>query len=629
LWTVDEQARTLELRAFSDESLATEFPVHRLGFDEGGAAWAAADRAPIEVEDVVADGRLVEAAWCRRHGLTSFLAVPLMLDDAPVGVLAFYGRQPFRMRREDMDLLDVVLAQSALALRNAQLFGAAQSEIAERRRVEAALRESEERYRALVDNLKEVVFQADARGTWTFLNGAWTAMTGFEPAESLSRPILDALHPEDRPRLAEAWDRLATGGEETSLEARVLTRAGGVRWVEVHARPRRDEQGRLTGATGLLNDITERKSADLMKDEFLATVSHELRTPLAAIRGHIELVLEEDAGPITPLQQQFLTVAFQSTDRLGALINDLLDVSKIEAGRVQLRKAPLDLADVLREVAATFRLEAERAGLAFECKIPELPPVVGDRDRLIQLFGNLVANAIKYTLRGTVRLEAAAGYGQAEVTVTDTGVGISAEDQRQLFSKFFRSRDRVVGERRGTGLGLVIAKGFAEAHGGTIAVESEPGRGSRFLVTLPALSPETRGAEPGRPGQPTILVVDDEAAIRDLFLEYVAMWGYHGVGAGDGGEALELARRLAPDLIILDVLMPPPDGLEVLRRLKADPTTRDIPVVVNSVADDPAEVLRLGAAECLMKPSHSSRVRDVVEQCLRRDRPAEPGGTRG
>jgi GAF domain-containing protein len=123
LWTVDEQARTLELRAFSDESLATEFPVHRLGFDEGGAAWAAADRAPIEVEDVVADGRLVEAAWCRRHGLTSFLAVPLMLDDAPVGVLAFYGRQPFRMRREDMDLLDVVLAQSALALRNAQLFG--------------------------------------------------------------------------------------------------------------------------------------------------------------------------------------------------------------------------------------------------------------------------------------------------------------------------------------------------------------------------------------------------------------------------------------------------------------------------------------------------------------------------
>ena len=146
----------------------------------------------------------------------------------------------------------------------------------------------------------------------------------------------------------------------------------------------------------IVRNVTERRAMERMKDEFVATVSHELRTPLTALRGHVELVLDGDGGPVTELQRRFLEVATQSADRLGALINDLLDVAKIEAGRVQLRKELVDVGSVLREVAATFRIEATRRGLAFREDLAELPATVGDRDRLIQVFGNLVSNAIKY-----------------------------------------------------------------------------------------------------------------------------------------------------------------------------------------------------------------------------------------
>jgi signal transduction histidine kinase len=293
----------------------------------------------------------------------------------------------------------------------------------------------------------------------------------------------------------------------------------------------------------IVRDVTERKAVERMKAEFVATVSHELRTPLSALRGHVELVLDGDGGPVTELQRRFLQVATQSADRLGALINDLLDVAKIETGRVQLRKELVDLTAVLREVSATFRVEADRRGLVFQEDLAALPTVVGDRDRLIQVFGNLVSNAIKYTPAGTVGIRARATYGAVEVVVHDTGVGMSADEQRQLFTKFFRSRDRTGPDPGGTGLDLVIVKSIVEGHGGTVSVGSEPRVGTRVRVALPAVGgPPGEGPEPDRVLAP-VLVVDDEVTIRDLFLEYLQMWNYGAVPAGDGAEALELARR--------------------------------------------------------------------------------------
>jgi signal transduction histidine kinase len=230
-----------------------------------------------------------------------------------------------------------------------------------------------------------------------------------------------------------------------------------------------------------------------MKDGLVGTVSHDLRAPLAAIRGYLELVLDGEVGPVTDTQREFLSVASQSAERLGGLIDDLLDVEKLEAGRLVLRAEPLDLTGLLTEVAATFRLAAERKGLVFRGDLPRLPAVVGDRDRLIQLFANLVSNAIKYTPRGEVGIRAAPAGRHVEVVVHDTGIGMSPDEQRRLFTTCFRSQDPVVQEAGGTGLGLVIVRGIVDWHGGSIGVSSQRGQGTRFRVVLRA-APETDGA---------------------------------------------------------------------------------------------------------------------------------------
>jgi CheY-like chemotaxis protein len=298
------------------------------------------------------------------------------------------------------------------------------------------------------------------------------------------------------------------------------------------------------------------------------------------------------------------------------LINDLLDVAKIEAGRVQLRKELVDLGGVLQEVASTFRIEATRHHLVFREEFGELPAVVGDRDRLIQVFGNLVSNAIKYTPAGEVGLSARPVYGAVEVVVHDTGVGMTDEEQRQLFTKFFRSRDRSGPDPGGTGLGLVIVKGIVEGHGGTLAVESAPGVGTRIRVTLPAVGGQPGAGVEQRKQAATVLVVDDEVVLRDLLLEYLQMWDYGAVPAASGAEALELAQRIKPDLIILDVGMLPMSGIDVLRQLKKDPATRPIPVLLHSVTDEPGPLLALGATDFLVKPVTGARLREAIVRAL-------------
>jgi PAS domain S-box-containing protein len=321
--------------------------------------------------------------------------------------------------------------------------------------------------------------------TITSWNPAAERIYGYSADEVRGKPFAMLVPPERAGEMREMIVRIERGERVENYETVRLTKDGRSIDVSLTISATRDEAGRITGFSTIARDITERKAIERMKDEFIATVSHELRTPLTAIRGHLELVLDGEAGPVTDMQQQFLMVASQNTDRLGALINDLLDVEKIEAGKMQIRRDPVDLAEALRSVVTTFRLQAERKGLSFRDHISDRLVVVGDRDRLIQVFANLVSNAIKYTPAGEVGVRAERTDGQLEVVVHDTGIGISGEEQTQLFSKFFRSQDTVVRDAGGTGLGLVIAKGIVERHGGRISVESEKGVGTRFRVVLP------------------------------------------------------------------------------------------------------------------------------------------------
>jgi PAS domain S-box-containing protein len=383
--------------------------------------------------------------------------------------------------RRDGSRFPVEMSVSVVRTEHDHFFAVVVRDITERKRAS----ETRLRLASIVESSDDAIIGWGPDLRITSWNPGAERIYGYRATEIIGQPF-SVLVPADR--TAEVSDfvaRLRRGDHIQSVETVRRTKDGRLIDVSLTISATRDEAGRVTGFSTIARDISESKAIERLKDEFIATVSHELRTPLTAIRGHLELVLDGDAGAVTPLQRDFLGVAAQNADRLRSLIDDLLDVEKIEAGKMRIREEPLDLAAVLGEVAATFRLEAERKGLVFRGAIADRLMVVGDRDRLIQVFANLVSNAIKYTARGEVGIQAQRREGQVAVTVHDTGAGISPEDRAQLFTKFFRSQDSVVRDAGGTGLGLVIARAIVERHGGRIEVESEKGAGSRFTVWLP------------------------------------------------------------------------------------------------------------------------------------------------
>jgi signal transduction histidine kinase len=236
---------------------------------------------------------------------------------------------------------------------------------------------------------------------------------------------------------------------------------------------------------GMVGDL---RRLDQMKSEFISTVSHELRTPLTSIAGYVKLMAAGDAGPINETQAEFLGILETNVGRLSRLINDIMDLESMESGRARLDRKHEDLASVLRECRQTLGLIANQKGLLLKFEVPDhLKPVLGDHARLVQVFTNLISNAIKYTPKGSVSVQAEEKDFAVMVRVRDTGVGLSAEEQARLFDKFYRTRSGVDSGETGNGLGLAIVRGLVEAHGGTIRVESEPGRGSVFTVTLPTV----------------------------------------------------------------------------------------------------------------------------------------------
>jgi signal transduction histidine kinase/CheY-like chemotaxis protein len=235
--------------------------------------------------------------------------------------------------------------------------------------------------------------------------------------------------------------------------------------------------------------VFDLRKLDQLKSEFLSTVSHELRTPLTSIAGYAKLLRSGDAGPVTDSQKEFLDIIDTNVVRLTNLINDILDVERLDAGKVQMELKPQDLLSILKECGDTFDVLAKQKGLELRYLIPSASfKVVGDRDRLVQIFMNLLSNAIKYTNAGFIEIQVAKRDYAVAIRIRDTGAGLSKEDQENLFQKFYRSRDVVNSAEGGTGLGLVIVRKFVEAHGGTITVESEYGRGTVFIVTLPVVS---------------------------------------------------------------------------------------------------------------------------------------------
>jgi PAS domain S-box-containing protein len=491
-----------------------------------------------------------------------------------------------------------------------------------------ALRESEERYRTVVSEIGEVIFRADANGRWTFLNSAWTQITGFSVEKTLGQPIVDSAHPEDRDKAHEHCPALKAGiADHYGQEMRYMTADGGSRWVEIHARALRDASGRFIGTAGVIRDVTERhraeealrvaretaEAASRAKSEFLSRMSHELRTPLNAIIGFGQL-MEIEAR--TPNDHESAGQILKGGRHLLSLINEVLDMTGIESGKLHLSSEPVLVTEVVDEVLSLMIPLAtqRRIQLTSDARAFGGVYVQADRQRLKQVLLNLVANAVKYNhAGGTAHIARGHSFDERiRIVVSDNGPGIPAAKLDRLFTPFDRlGIDQTV---EGTGLGLALCKRLTEAMNGEIGAESAAGAGARFWIALPRAESQVErverisGAGIAEPDaiRGKILYVEDNLSNLALMQRILAPHEHvQLIPAMSGGIALDLARLHQPDLVLLDLHLPDIPGEDVLAQLRQDPTLSGMPIVVLSADATQTQIERLksrGAYAYLTKP---------------------------
>jgi signal transduction histidine kinase/CheY-like chemotaxis protein len=410
--------------------------------------------------------------------------------------------------------------------------------------------------------------------------------------------------------LTEATEQIGTGTLDASLSIRghdeVARLARSVRsmaeQIASHVKTLEAKVDERTRELRVKAEELERANADLvrltkMKSDFLAQMSHELRTPLNSIIGFSELVLSGGVGTVTAPQRDFLERINRNGKSLLQLINDILDVAKIEADRLTLKLAPLNVKLVVDAAVGNLALRAAQKGVQLTADVdPRIPEVTSDEVRLLQILNNLVSNGVKFTDQGSVTVTARLVHPRRlSLTVRDTGIGMDAKDVSNLFTEFFQTAEARARKQEGTGLGLVITKRLVEALGGTVAVQSERGVGTTFTVELPIVTADAEADTPTEPTPETaadagrtrtILCVDDSADAHLLLREYLKGTSVRLVEAYDAAQALRLAEELRPDVILLDIELPEPEqGKQLFADLRENPATKEIPIVVVSVVD--------------------------------------------
>ncbi|WP_158287801.1 hybrid sensor histidine kinase/response regulator [Falsiroseomonas bella] len=521
-----------------------------------------------------------------------------------------------------------------------------------RRRAEDRLRRSETRLRTILDAIPQLAWMTDAAGQVLWFNRRWYEFTGLGTDDAVGDGWQVALHPEHAARVSGRFAAAIEAGTAWEDSFPLRGKDGHYRWFLSRALPlfepgeEEDDAARPIGWFGTNTDITELREteealaaakaaaedANLAKSQFIANMSHELRTPLSAVIGYAEM-LEEEAEGLEGAADFLddLRKISGNARHLLSLINDVLDLSKIEAGRMEVQAEDFGLCALVEDVAGTVEALAEqrRNRLVVECDAA-IGEAHSDPVKIRQCLFNLLGNAAKFTEDGTITLRASGEADRLVFEVEDTGIGMSPEQLDKLFRRFTQADASTTRRFGGTGLGLAITKAFATMLGGEIAVRSEAGKGSTFTLSLPADIRDAR-AEPddpatlvgeaaaeehdGRAG--LVLVIDDDAATRDLVSRFLRREGFAVRCAADGAEGLAMARRLRPSAILLDVMMPRLDGWAVLTALKADPDLSETPVVMLTVVQERGLALSLGAADYLNKPVRWDRLKRVLDRFRR------------
>lgn len=512
------------------------------------------------------------------------------------------------------------------------------------------LEQQTQELKAVINNLGDGLLVTDINGRIIRWNPTLIEMFDLTNTETLQNKTCQELFGNDFAQLVAKNqtqpEQVAT--TEVSLSA---NRIGHALATPLLAKSPVHNEPVCLGSVVLIRDITAEKEVDRMKTEFISTVSHELRTPLTSVLGFAKLIRKKLESAILPRLnheekkttravvqvRNNLDIIITEGERLTSLINDVLDLAKIEAGKVEWRMQPLIVAEIIDQAIAATSVLRERKSLPLNKQItPHLPTIQGDRDRLVQVLINLLSNAIKFTEAGSITCRAQLADQEIIISIIDTGLGLTQGDQKRVFEKFKQVGDTLTDKPKGTGLGLPICKQIIEHHGGRIWVESQLNQGCNFSFSVP-ISTETtpevqttnlqslisqlkvsvqRTSRPDDRTQRTILVVDDDASIRSLLRQELEAESYLVQEAQDGLEALQKLQNLKPDLIILDVMMPNLSGFDVAAVVKNDPQTMHIPTIILSIIEDRDRGYRLGIDRYFTKPINLEALLKEIEMLI-------------
>ncbi|MGC2467809.1 MAG: CHASE3 domain-containing protein [Candidatus Acidiferrum sp.] len=517
-------------------------------------------------------------------------------------------------------------------------------DITEKKRAEEETKRQKEILESILASMSDGVVVADENGKFLLFNGSAEQMIGNGATDTTPSQWADqygtylpdgvTAYPVDELPLTRAMRGESLDAVELFVrnvkvpEGRLLSFAG---------RPLKDQDGTLRGGVVVLHDITlqkraqealvrakeEAERASKFKDQFLSTMSHELRTPLNAVLGFSDLLADERYGPLNDRQQRYVSHIHTGGKHLLKLISDILDLSKIEAGKMELTRENVSIASAFGEVLSALQPLADKKSQALLQKVETGLQVQADAMRFKQVLTNLVGNAIKFTPEGgRIELAARRVDDRVRIEVRDNGPGIPPEQQQRIFDAFVRLAQTGTATE-GTGLGLAITARLVELHGSKLGIESQRGEGACFYFSLPlmAITPDelaqTTTAMPRAGKAPRILVIEDNPATGQLIQSQLTSSGYETLRCDQPERATAMAAEHQPDAITLDLLMQPVHGLEVLLQLKNDPRTSKIPVIVVTIVDQPGVGTALGADEYLVKPVDKATLLAAVERCLR------------